>query len=52
MSEEAGSQMEEEKPHYEHQIVLNEDKQYFPDSEKVYPGAEILVNEEDTQDIT
>jgi U5 small nuclear ribonucleoprotein component len=31
--------------------VLNEDKQYFPDSEKVFPGAEVLVNEEDTQDI-
>lgn len=31
--------------------MLNEDKKYFPDSQEVFPGAEILVNEEDTQDI-
>lgn len=52
MSEEILSEKDEEKPNYEHQIVLNEDKQYFPDSEKVFPGAEVLVNEEDTQDIS
>jgi len=28
--------------------VLNEDKKYFPEMEDVYPGAETLVNEEDT----
>lgn len=32
--------------------MLNEDKKYFQDSKEVYPGAEILVNEEDTQDIS
>jgi hypothetical protein len=41
MSEESENQ---DQPNYEHRIVLNEDKQYFPDSEKIFPGAEILVN--------
>lgn len=33
-------------------IVLHEDKQYYPDAEEVYPGAETLVQDEDTQPIT
>eukprot|EP00397_Hematodinium_sp_SG-2012_P009468 GEMP01009553.1.p1 GENE.GEMP01009553.1~~GEMP01009553.1.p1 ORF type:complete len:975 (-),score=208.20 GEMP01009553.1:420-3344(-) len=33
-------------------IVLQEDKKYYPDASEVYPGAETLVQEEDTQPIT
>ena len=33
---------------YEVGFILNEDKKYFPEMEEVYPGAETLVNEEDT----
>lgn len=33
----------------ETQIVLNEDKKYYPSAEEVYPDAETLVQEEDTQ---
>ena len=32
-----------------HALVLHEDKQYYPNASDVYPGAEILVEEEDTQ---
>lgn len=31
------------------QIVLHEDKQYYPSAQSLYPNAEILVEEEDTQ---
>ena len=41
-------EMEVEKKPHEHRIVLHEDKKYFPDAEEVYPGAETLVNLEDT----
>ncbi|KAJ2313548.1 hypothetical protein H4S02_000399 [Coemansia sp. RSA 2611] len=35
------------------QIVLHEDKQYYPDAEEVYgPDVEALVQEEDTQPLT
>lgn len=30
-------------------IVLHEDKNYYPDAEEVYPGAEIVIGDEDTQ---
>ena len=33
-------------------IVLHEDKQYYPDAEEVYKGAEVLVEEEDAIPIT
>jgi U5 small nuclear ribonucleoprotein component len=31
------------------QIVLHEDKQHYPSAHEVYPEAEILIEEEDTQ---
>ncbi|PIA15476.1 P-loop containing nucleoside triphosphate hydrolase protein [Coemansia reversa NRRL 1564] len=35
------------------QIVLHEDKQYYPEAEEVFgPGVETIVQEEDTQPIT
>ncbi|KAJ2007297.1 hypothetical protein GGI04_001575 [Coemansia thaxteri] len=35
------------------QIVLHEDKKYYPDAEEVFgPGVEALVQEEDTQPLT
>ena len=46
------SEEDDQKPQFEHRIVLNEDKKYFPEMEEVYPGVETLVNEEDTQDIS
>jgi U5 small nuclear ribonucleoprotein component len=33
-------------------IVLHEDKKYYPSAEEVYPNAETLVQEEDTQLLT
>jgi U5 small nuclear ribonucleoprotein component len=30
-------------------VVLHEDKNYYPDAETVYPGAEIVIGDEDTQ---
>lgn len=36
----------------QNQIVLHEDKQYYPDAEEVYQGAETLVQEEDAIPIT
>ena len=33
-------------------IVLHEDKKYFPSASEVYPGAETLVEDEDTQALT
>jgi len=33
---------------YKSKEQINEDKKYFPEMEEVYPGAETLVNEEDT----
>jgi len=33
-------------------IILHEDKKYYPDAEEVYPGAETLVQMEDTQPLT
>eukprot|EP00826_Nyctotherus_ovalis_P033064 TRINITY_DN2667_c0_g1_i15.p1 TRINITY_DN2667_c0_g1~~TRINITY_DN2667_c0_g1_i15.p1 ORF type:complete len:333 (+),score=76.44 TRINITY_DN2667_c0_g1_i15:124-999(+) len=34
------------------EIVLQEDKRYYPDLEEVYPGAEVLVMEEDIQPLS
>ncbi|MDR3736747.1 MAG: 116 kDa U5 small nuclear ribonucleoprotein component [Acidobacteriaceae bacterium] len=34
------------------EIVLQEDKQYYPEAERIYPGAEVLVMEEDIQPLT
>lgn len=36
----------------EHEIVLHEDKKYFPELEEAYPGVETLIMEEDSQPIT
>lgn len=33
-------------------IVLHEDKKYYPDAEDVYEGAEVRVEEEDSQPLT
>lgn len=33
-------------------IVLNEDKNYYPEAEEIFPGVETLVMEEDAQPIT
>jgi 116 kDa U5 small nuclear ribonucleoprotein component N-terminus len=33
-------------------IVLHEDKKYYPEAEEVYPTAETLVQDEDTQPLT
>lgn len=33
-------------------IVLHEDKQYYPDVEEVYPEAETMVQDEDTQPLS
>uniref|UniRef100_A0A0G4G840 Tr-type G domain-containing protein n=1 Tax=Chromera velia CCMP2878 TaxID=1169474 RepID=A0A0G4G840_9ALVE len=46
-----GMSMEEE-PVADRSITLYEDKQFYPDAEDVYPGAETLIQEEDTQPIT
>ena len=34
------------------EIVLQEDKRYYPELEEVYPGAEVLVMEEDIQPLS
>jgi U5 small nuclear ribonucleoprotein component len=36
----------------ERRIVLHEDKKYYPDASEVYPGAETLVQDEDTQPLS
>eukprot|EP00456_Euglypha_rotunda_P021217 TRINITY_DN18283_c0_g1_i21.p1 TRINITY_DN18283_c0_g1~~TRINITY_DN18283_c0_g1_i21.p1 ORF type:complete len:328 (-),score=74.26 TRINITY_DN18283_c0_g1_i21:48-911(-) len=36
-------------PDKAHQIVLHEDKNYYPEAQEVYPEAEIVVGDEDTQ---
>lgn len=37
----------------QNQIVLHEDKQYYPSAEEVYgPGVEAMVQEEDTQPLS
>jgi U5 small nuclear ribonucleoprotein component len=33
-------------------VILHEDKKYYPDAEEVYPGAETIVQVEDTQPLT
>lgn len=33
-------------------IVLHEDKQYYPEMDEVYPNAETMVQDEDTQPLT
>jgi U5 small nuclear ribonucleoprotein component len=32
--------------------VLHEDKKYYPSAEELYPNAETLVQDEDTQPLT
>ena len=32
--------------------MLNEDKNYYPEAEEIFPGVETLVMEEDAQPIT
>ncbi|KAK8799566.1 hypothetical protein WA158_006115 [Blastocystis sp. Blastoise] len=36
---------------YESAVVLHEDKQYYPDAEEVFGDAQVIVQEEDTQDL-
>jgi U5 small nuclear ribonucleoprotein component len=43
---------EEEERIDEDQIILYEDKKYYPEMEEVYRGAETLIEEEDAQAIT
>lgn len=33
-------------------VVLHEDKKYYPSAEEVYPEAETLVQDEDTQPLS
>ena len=33
-------------------MVLHEDKKYYPDANEVYPEAETLVQDEDTQPLS
>jgi len=33
-------------------IILNEDKKYYPTANEVYPGAETMIQDEDTQALT
>lgn len=36
-----------------YQVVLHEDKRYYPEAEKVYgPGVETLIMDEDAQPLT
>lgn len=42
--------MEEDLP--SRQIILHEDKKYYPEADEVYPEAETLVQDEDTQPLT
>ena len=44
--------MQKPKEVKEHQIILHEDKKYFPELEEAYPGVETLIMEEDAQPIT
>ena len=44
--------MEKTKEVKDHQIILHEDKKYFPELEEAYPGVETLIMEEDAQPIT
>lgn len=44
--------LEKQKAVKEHQIILHEDKKYFPELEEAYPGVETLIMEEDAQPIT
>jgi len=34
------------------EVVLHEDKQYYPEAQQVFPNAETLVMEEDEQPLT
>ena len=53
MSDEGRVEAEEEYYKRGHQIVLHEDKQYYPEAEKVFgKGVEALVEEEDHQPLT
>ena len=52
VDEEAAAENENDEDYFAHgqQIVLHEDKQYYPDAEKVYgKDVEALVMEEDAQ---
>src|SRR3990167_4327846 len=43
---------EEEEVSNKQQIVLHEDKKYYPSAQEVFPGVETLVEDEDTQPLT
>lgn len=46
-------EMEQDDDHNEMQVVLHEDKKYYPTAEEVYgPEVETIVQEEDTQPLT
>jgi 116 kDa U5 small nuclear ribonucleoprotein component len=46
---EAKMQVVDYNPDTARQIILHEDKNYYPDASEVYPEAEVLVQDEDTQ---
>ena len=46
-----GDSMDVQEGEYENRIVLHEDKKFYPDAEEVFPNAETLVEEEDSQPI-
>ena len=39
-------------PNESYQVVLHEDKNFYPEAEEIYPGVDNLVMEEDAQPIT
>ena len=39
-------------PNESYQVVLHEDKNFYPEADEIYPGVDNLVMEEDTQPIT
>merc|ERR1719453_785214 len=52
-AEETGSGMEvDEEVPADRQVVLHEDKKYYPEASEVYPEAETILQEYDTQPIT
>lgn len=48
-------QIDEEEEYYKHghQVVLHEDKRYYPEAEQIFgPDVETLVMDEDAQPLT
>ena len=53
MEEDSKEEDEEDDWKAGYQVVLHEDKQYYPDAEKIYgPGVETLIMDEDAQPLT